>query len=168
MPIDWPSYQQSLSPFWLSNGRGGFYLRALGSQKARVEDAARTGTLQRFPAYADADAKLRIGLERQLDRYPALSDAQWSAMLQDAFTKWSVAGTAYALTRELQLAFPGVASLNNGYIMVKTAVGRTWVKDVSSSPDVYPKWQDSAPSADGFWNRFTVYFVTTDAAPSLV
>jgi hypothetical protein len=163
--VSWADYQVSLAAYWLVQGRGGFFLRASGEQKARVEDSVRSGVLARMPDTADKAALSKLGEERQLQQYPTLTDAQFAAKLKTAFEVWTKAGTPDSVLSELMSAIGSVVGLSTNGMALVTANGRDW-----ATPQPYAlSWFDVGGPDDldgtGFFNRFLIYIIAGTTSP---
>lgn len=115
MPMLFEDWQRILSPKWLRDGAGDFWMRAFGAQKDRAEQWIRDFMLSRFPDFAAVDALQALSNERGLER-PYGQDVYsvlpaWRAKLKNSMERWDHGGTNYGVLRELRSSLLGPDAL---------------------------------------------------------
>lgn len=164
----WRDFQESLAAYWLRAEPGGFWLRAVGSAKDRLEHWLREGVLARWLQISggnyDAFALSRAAYERQTDQFPGETTTAHVARVRAAFDDWSRAGTAFKLAEiitEWQTSLYGFYS-----VYVVEGNGRWW-QTGSIQFDVTAGIGPSQWGNFGFWNACAAIFVlnSTGAGP---
>lgn len=158
---------EDFAPAWLQSPKGKALLSGIGAVIddeliERIKQGARAHLL----AFTPTDALSAAGEERQLERFPAMSDDEFRAYLESALTVWRKGGTNPGIIAALQLAFPGPAySVINNRDWVplppdgNTALwSRIWTKIAQPHPFTMPLW-----GVGLFWGGFT-YGTTATAA----
>ncbi|MGW8285744.1 MAG: hypothetical protein ACWGPR_08500 [Candidatus Deferrimicrobiaceae bacterium] len=101
--FDW---QGEVMPPWLAGPVGQRYIGTCCSLTNHIGlegDTLALRAAQLTNPDQPPDAISRLGAERQLDRGPTETDAQYKARLNDAWTAWEYAGAAYSITSQLAL-----------------------------------------------------------------
>lgn len=96
-------YYPALFPVWLRGPTGDAWATGFGVMLDGVADSATNAVKCRIVREAPSDALAYIGSERNLDRVPSESDAQYRARLEAAWDAWSYAGTDRAIVEQLEL-----------------------------------------------------------------
>lgn len=166
--LSYEQWLETLAAYWLRKGKGGFFLRAVGSMKDRLEFNLRAGVASRFPDFADERAQAVIGDERQLERYPGMSRTDFAERLKQAFELWYWAGTPHGLIRELHAAFLSEAANIRSWIII-TPAGR-WIHwDASGEQAVLSDLGEPfSVASPNFFNRFGIIGIveTAGTAPA--
>lgn len=111
-------YRKSLAEPALSRQAGRDWNDAFGEIESAALQASKEAVKASFPSVAPADALDKLGSEMQLPRAPAEPDDTYRARLQNAFSAWVWAGTAYGLTTY------GIGPF--GYTNVRIITTRDW------------------------------------------
>lgn len=165
----WRDFQESLAAFWLRLGRGGFWLRAVGAQKDKLESRLRQAVLSRlllpYLTRYDATAIALTASDRRMVQGTVESDAAFVARLRDAFDEWSRAGTALKV---VELAANEAQSVVGGYdTYLVESNGRWWSAGFGGMVNTLGLDSTAEPYQWGNvreWNAFAViFFVNTSS-----
>lgn len=86
-------YQAELAPTWLQRRWGSAWLTSFGLLKDGIVESARQAARAVIIDRAPDDALVYIGQDRDLERVPDESDADYRARLREAWNIWEGAGT---------------------------------------------------------------------------
>ena len=86
-------YLLGIVPRWLRGRFGGGWMESHGLVLDGLIEGARQAVLSRFVTRAPADALPYLASERQLERMPGQTEANWRQTLLDAWNLWVWAGT---------------------------------------------------------------------------
>lgn len=106
------SFTRGMPP-WLLEDIGLRFFYSVGTVLDGVNQLLREGIKARMPGVGTPDALPAIGNDRQIDRGPTESDANYANRLSSAFDTWRTMGNAYRLLDSLAAFFdPDIPTLN--------------------------------------------------------
>lgn len=150
----WQQYQYDLSSTQLRQPVGAAIEAALGLQKDFAADRIRYSIKAKFPNLAPPDALANIGFERGMPQGVTESSAAYASRLQQAWTLWQFAGTAFGMLRILYLTgYPNV-------VIAQVTAGNQFTLDTTGTillVSTNGKWT-STFIGDPFWSRFDIIF----------
>jgi hypothetical protein len=118
----------SYSPPWLCTGMAEKYMYTLELMRDLLMEKANAAVLIRFPGLGDASQIPYLAHDRQLVQGPNEGNNAFVGRLQNAFTTWAVAGSAYAVLSQLQAYAqgfqPGIPSTSAVFRIVSNARAR--------------------------------------------
>jgi hypothetical protein len=98
-------YLYEISPPWLRDDVGGGILWAFGTVLDALHERVREGVKLRFPEEGSPTALGYTGLDRDIERPPAQTDARYAIQLRKAFDTWRSAGSTRTLLTQLWMHF---------------------------------------------------------------
>lgn len=167
----WRDFQESLAAYWLRAGKGGFWLRAIGSMKDQLEHVLREGVLARWlqlyvpGSTYDDFARSRASYERQMDQLPGELATAHVARIRASFDEWSRAGTALKLASLLRQWQDSGYGFAGTYVVESN--GRWWDDSGVVLESIALGWGPSQWGNLDEWNACAAVFVsnTTAAGP---
>lgn len=97
------AWARELMPTWLRGTWGGAFVDTIGLVFDAIQEAnyeAGAANLLDAPTFP-ADALPLVGSERNIERYPSETDAQYKARVRGAWTAWPQAGTKGGILSQL-------------------------------------------------------------------
>lgn len=152
------NFQPAIQPTALQDPYGQAWMRAQGIVKDYLLDLARHATQLRFPSFASPDALGAIGSERLIDKgtSPQLgtpeTDAAYAVRLKNAWSIWSLAGTAWGLLTAFKAQGYAPTLVQQNGLQFTLDGGGNVVITVG------------APLAVPIWNMFEVWFPTVPSS----
>lgn len=152
---------KKLSPPWLAGNNGYRFQYSIAIQLDAVAEYFRIGSLQRFPAYCEAEALQHLGKDRRLWRGPTETEEGYRARLLVWLSTWKYAGHPKAVLGQLAAYHapnpPVMRYVSNGYDEAGNTVSDWWT--LSGGVYSYHRATPANWNWDGTFGNFRFWII---------